>query len=128
MNANQIETWAAKCAANITDPYDRAAIAEKVREAAALIGGIGAGLTAGAPDGYLIVTCVAAELGTTRLGLRLLADRLQLGATYEPDIPVGDDDLVDVTRPLYAYTAGQLAAVRAASYRAGIEAREPVSV
>lgn len=127
MNAVQLTEWANRAATNISDPYDRGAVAEKVREAAALLTGIKAGLTAATPDGHEIASAVDAQLGSALLSLRMLADRLQLGAVYEPTRTVEvDDDLVDATSPMYALTGDQLAAIRAASFRAGVEAREPV--
>lgn len=127
MNANQLETWAAKCASHLTDDLPRSAITEKVREAAALLTGIKAGLTAVTPDGHEIACSVDAQLGSALLSLRMLADRLQLGAVYELTRTVEvDDDLVDATSPMYALTGDQLAAIRAAGFRAGVEAREPV--
>lgn len=115
-----MSTAARRSAANVADPLSRAALAAQFRDAAALADATLGGLTAGCPDGHEVAAVVAAQLGTALLSLRMVADRLEAGAVYASAMAeCPENNLVEETGPLYAFTADQLAARDEAQCLAG---------
>jgi hypothetical protein len=57
----------------------------------------------------------------------MLVDRIAIGNVFEPAIKPCNDDLVDDAEPIYPVTRTQIAAIRAAGFRAGLEQNALVS-
>lgn len=119
MNANQLDRWARRAAADVTDPLSRAGLAEKFRGAAALAVGAESGLPAAANErGLCVDSGITAQLQLVHAVLGEIAEQIAGGDVFMTHAERDDLEQDRLTRradyqanPMYLVDGAQLAAI-----------------